>query len=466
MAARYDEPANLPTGVPTAESAARILDELTYQRAVQVYLWGLPAVGMQQYRTANGGGMDGGSDAYKVGYLGELMKSNILHITGNPDSMYIDYFFDTHDGPIVMEVPPSLPGLLDDMWEYPVIDVLASKSPKGLYLVVPPDWKGDAPADYVVVRPKTYVSWLLLRGPVELKNGQADMTGAIADMKSNLKIYPLSAKDDPTSRPELKYYDMSDKKLNRVPPEGLAFFERLAELVSSEPNEQTDAFAMGLMRSIGIEPGQPFAPDAKMKAILTRAAATGEAMARSVAFYGSQDVRWHWPDRKYSEAFMGGSPAFVADGHTNHDARITFFYLACGTSQLMASTKPDVGQAYPWVVSDGNGDMLDGGKTYRMHLPPNVPAKLYWSVTCYDTVTRSQIENGTPFAKISTFTNPQKNADGSFDLYFGPKAPAGKEQNWVKTVPDKGWFFLFRLYGPEKAYFDRTWKPDDLVEVK
>jgi hypothetical protein len=457
-------PVSYQLGVPTAASAKRMLDELAYQRAVQVYLHGLPAVGMQQYRNANAGAMDGGSDDHKVGYLGDLMKSNILHVTGNPDSMYIDYFFDTKAGPIVLEVPSTLPGFLDDMWEMPVIDVIPSVSPSGKYVIAPPGWTGEAPKDFVVARPKTYVSWLLLRGNVEQKSGQPDTTTAVREMKEKMRVYPLAELGKESSR-KLAFYNMSDKKIDRIPPEGLEYFKRLAEVVGSEPKDQQDPYVMGLLKSIGIEPGKPFAPDARMLKILEAAAKTGQAMAQSISFHGNEAERWHWPDRNYAEAFMGGSPSFIADGHFNHDARTYFFYLACGTSKLMASTTPGQGQAYPWAAKDAKGNIFDGGKTYRMHLPPNVPAKLYWSVTLYDTVTRSQIENGGPFAKISTFTNPKLNADGSYDLYFGPKAPEGKEGNWAKTVPNRGWFFLFRLYGPGTEYFDRTWKPDDLVEV-
>jgi hypothetical protein len=453
-------------GVPTKETAKRMFDELTYQRAVQVYLWGLPAVGMQQYRVGNGEAMGGGSDAYKLGYLGGLLKSNVEHLTGNPDSMYIDYFFDTHDGPIVAEIPPTLPGFIDDMWELPVIDVIGKVSPSGKYLIVPPGWKGEAPADHVVVRPGTYVSWMLLRGGVEQTEHGADTSKAVEEMKTKLKIYPLTAANDPSKRPKLQYVDMSDKKINRIPPEGLDFFKRLAEVVTSEPLNQTDAFMMGFMKSLGMEPGKPFTPDARLTKILERGAETGQAMARTIAFRADEAERYHWPDRKFVEPFVGGSPSFVKDGHTNHDARITFFYLACGTSQLMNSATPGVGQAYPSGVMDATGNPFDGGKKYKLHLPPNIPAKLYWSMTLYDNGKRSTLQNGQPFSRISTFTKPKANADGSIDLFFGPDVPVGQEANWVKTVPGQGWMFLFRLYGPEKEYFDRSWKPDDLVEVK
>lgn len=452
-------------GVPTDETAQKMFDELAYQRAVQVYLWGLPAVGQQQYRVANAKAMGGGPDDYKVGYLKDLLKSNVEHLTGNPDSMYIEYFFDTHSGPIVAEVPSTLPGMIDDQWELPVADVIPQSSPSGKYLIVPPGWKGEAPKGYYVVRPNTYVSWMLLRGSVDRHNGGADTSAAVREMTEKLKIYPLSALNKVAERPKLQFFNLSDKTIDRIPPEGLAYFERLAELVTDEAPTQTDAFAMGLMKSIGIEPGKPFKPDARMTAILERAAETGQAMARSIAFNGNEPERWHWPDRKYAEAYMGGSPAFVKDGAVNHDARTYFFYLACGTSKLMASTTPGVGQAYPWAARDVSGQAFDGAKKYKMHLPAGIPAKLYWSVTVYDTGTRSQLHNGEPFSKASTFTKPKANADGSIDLFFGPEVPAGQEANWVRTVPGKGWFFLFRLYGPTEQYFDRSWKPDDLMEI-
>lgn len=450
--------------VPTEESAQKIFDELAYQRAVQVYLWGIPTVGMQQYRVANAKAMGGGPDDYKLGYLGGLLKNNIEHLTGNPDSMYIDYFFDTRKGPIVMEVPATLPGLLDDFLELPVVDVIPQVSQSGKYLIVPPGWEGNAPPDHVVARPSTYASWMLLRGNVQQTEQGPDATAAVEEMKTKLKIYPLSALDDPSARPKLQYFDLSDMVIDRIAPEGIAFFERLAEVVTGEFPTQTDAFAMGLMRTIGIEPGKPFKPDARMTAILERAADSGKAMARTIAFHGGPEWR-HWPGRRFNEAFMGGSPSFVLDGHTNHDARTAFFYMACATSKLMASTTPGVGQAYPWVAKDAAGKIFDGAKKYKMHLPPNIPAKLYWSVTAYDNLTRSELHNGTPFSRISQFTKPKANADGSFDLFFGPNVPSGEEANWIKTVPGKGWFILFRLYGPEQEYFDRTWTPDDLIEI-
>ena len=247
--------------------------------------------------------MGGGSDDYKVGYLGGLLKSNIEHLTGNTDSMYIDYMFDTRKGPIVAEVPPTLPGFIDDMWELPVVDVIQKVSPSGKYLIVPPG--GKAPEDHVVTRPNTYVSWMLLRGNVEQSTQGPGTRAAVNEMMTNLKIYLLSAAGNPSARPKLQLFNVSDMKIDRIPPEGLAYFQRLAEVVTSEPPTQTDAFAMGLMKAIGLEPGKPFKPDARMTAILERAAETGKAMARTIAFHGDDPERWHWPDPQVCRGVHG-----------------------------------------------------------------------------------------------------------------------------------------------------------------
>jgi hypothetical protein len=278
-----------------------------------------------------------------------------------------------------------------------------------------------------------------------------------------IKIYPLFELGERPSH-DLQFFDITDSKIDRIAPEGLAYFERLSEMVEKEHPQMQDLYVMGMLASIGIAPGKPFAPDARMRHILSAAAETGQAMARTISFTPDDSSRM-WPNRNFIQPFVGGSPEFAANGASLHDARTLFFYMACGTSKLMASSKPGVGQAYPSGVMDGNGDYLLGENTYKLHLPSPIPAKLYWSITLYDTKSRSIMQNGDPAARISTFTNPVANPDGSYDLYFGPEALPGKEKNFVKTVPGKGWFFLFRLYGPEEAYFDGKWKPDDIDKV-
>jgi len=131
----------------------------------------------------------------------------------------------------------------------------------------------------------------------------------------------------------------------------------------------------------------------------------------------------------------------------------------------MMSAIPGQGARYVTAFKDANGAFLVGDNSYRMHLPPNIPAAIFWSVTVYDSLTASGLDNGQPFPSLNKMDKPVANPDGSTDIYFGPKSP-GQGMNWVATVPGKGFFVILRLYGPTEAYFGKSWKPDDMTQVK
>jgi hypothetical protein len=119
---------------------------------------------------------------------------------------------------------------------------------------------------------------------------------------------------------------------------------------------------------------------------------------------------------------------------------------------------------YPNTFVDADGDLLSGDKNYKLTLPPNIPAKLFWSVTVYDALTASGLDNGQSFPSLNQMDKPAQADDGSTDIYFGPDSP-GEGKNWVRTVPGKGYFVALRLYGPMKAFFDHSWKPGDIVSA-
>ena len=241
-------------------------------------------------------------------------------------------------------------------------------------------------------------------------------------------------------------------------------------MIQKEPLDFIDPELRGLAAAIGIRKGKPFAPDARMKKILTEAVAVGNATARAVSFRGRDPRAALYQDSQWKTLFVGGDYRWLDDGGTggrNLDARTMYFYIATVNTPAIMAKMVGRGSQYGYITADKAGNPFDGAKNYRLNIPANVPAKDFWSFVLYDPQTRSELQTSQPLpSKNNKRDKLIVNTDGSVDLYFGPKAPAGKEANWVQSVPDKGWFALFRLYGPLEPWFDKTWQPGEIEEVK
>jgi hypothetical protein len=260
---------------------------------------------------------------------------------------------------------------------------------------------------------------------------------------------------------------MSGKYFNCIPANDVSFFDDVNNVVQEEPLDAVDPETRGLLASVGIRKGNPFSPDPRMKGILADAAAVGNATARSILFNTRDKGAYLYKDSWWKVLFWVNDYNFSPGGVLDLDARIWTFYGGTGISPAMMVKMVGVGSQYAISEHDAAGHYLDGAKSYRLHLPPGIPAKDFWSVIIYDPQTRSMLQTDQQFPGTGSQRKQISiNPDNSVDVYFGPVAPPGKENNWIQTIPGKGWFVMLRLYGPLESWFDKTWRPGEIEMVK
>ncbi|MGE5295265.1 MAG: DUF1254 domain-containing protein [Solirubrobacterales bacterium] len=449
---------NMFAGFPDQASVEKLYDNLDFQHAVQAYLLAMPVVNQVGNRD---GILSLGAANTTVPIWETMVDSRTIELTANNNTPYTGFWLDLRDGPVVVESPPNVLGLANDMWYNWVGDIgLAGpdKGQGGKFLFVPPGYGGEIPQGYFVMRPASNAVWVAWRS--FLVDG--DPKPGVDNVKKLTKIYRLA---DAANPPQLNFIDMSGKPFNIVAPADYRFWELLDRVVQDEPTDSVDATTLGFWNSIGIQKGKPFAPDERMKKILTEAAAVGDATARAIMYqWRGADGYWYPDDPKshWRLGFIGGYE-FKDGGARLLNGYAGFFFYATGVTPAMDSRVVGEGSQYMAMFVDANGDALDGGKSYRLHLPKDIPVRNFWSVIVYDNQTRSMLQTDQRFPSVSSQTKGvERNADGSVDVYFGPTPPAGKEQNWAQTVPGKSWNILLRLYGPEKPWFDKTWRPGEI----
>jgi len=446
-------------GFPDQASVEKLYDNLDFQRAVQAYLLAIPAVSQAANRNAI---RELGPANTTVPIFEHLLDSRSTFLTANDNTVYSWTWIDLRNGPLVVEVPPKVLGGINDMWFRWVIDVGITgpdKGKGGKYLLLPPGYQGQAPKGYIVVRPPTFSNWIPWRS--FLVDG--DPKPGVDLVKKFTRIYPLSQAANP---PPMKFVDLSGKVFNTVAPADYTFWDLLNQVVQEEPCASLDPIRLGFYASIGIQKGSPFAPDERMKKILTEAAAVGDATARAIAFKIRQQADYYYANSAWRLPFLGGYKFEEQPGVLNLDGYIMYYFAATGVTPAMEEKMVGRGSQYAWAVEDANHNPLDGGNNYKLHLPPNIPVKDFWSVILYSNQTRSMIQTDQRFPSVSSQTKGLLvNADGSVDVYFGPKAPAGKERNWVQTIPGKGWNVILRLYGPLEPWFNKTWRPGEIELV-
>ena len=449
-------------GFPDDATTQKVYDNLDFMRGVEAFLNAVPGASAEAIRV--GWASQGANNNQTLLIMENLMDSKSLFLTPNTESIYHMAWFDVSDGPLVIETPPNVLGIIDDHWFKYVGDfgnAGPDKGKGGKYLLLPPGYEGEVPDGYFVLRTKTYGNLMFYRG--FLDNGSTKTS--LDNTRKYYRAYSLSDAEDP---PPMKFINVSGKEFNTIHANDFRFYEEVNAIVQSEPNEASDPETLGLLAAIGIEKGKEFAPDARMKKILTEAVAVANATSRALTFRPRIDGVYYFPDRKWFTSFPGGSYEFLTQtGVRNLDGRVLFHYYATGITPAMATKMVGAGSQYAAATTDSEGRPLDGSKTYKIHLPPGIPAKNFWSFVVYDNQTRSMLQTDQQFPSISSLKEGVVvNADTSVDVWFGPTAPEGHEANWVQTVPGKGWNVLLRLYGPGQAWFDKTWKPGDFELVK
>jgi hypothetical protein len=443
------------------KSSADEINGLTHGRAVEAVIWGMSAVNTdlmrQEMLTKTNGKVN------QVIYWGGLLDWHNQTLTPNPDAIYFMAFFNTKDvGPIVFDIPPvdntaSLTGNINTVWQTALEDVGVlgvDKGAGGRFVVVPPGYKDTTQGGYTVLPSDTFAGYALLRSTPK-SHSDADIAAAIAYGK-RVKLYPLSAATNP---PETVFTDVKDVIYDSTIRYDVTFFRSLDRVIQSEPWIERDRVMIDQLRTIGIEKGKPFAPDAAMQNALAAAAAEAKTLLeqRYEAGWPSFFPNSQWRTPGLQEIVDGQSTTYADPDHYAVDARgLMYTYGFIGIKRLGTA------QFYLLNIRDKDGKAYDGSQTYRMHVPPNPPMEQYWSVTVYDRQTHALVRNMRRASRASNAAGVQRNSDGSIDVYFGPKAPAGEETNWVPTDPQRVFELLFRIYGPEKNFFDKAWVLPDV----
>jgi len=429
-------------GFPDKASTEKLFDNLDFQRAVQAYLLGLPVV--NQWANRKGALEWGAANSTVPLFETGMTNARFVTLTANNNTPYTWIWVDLRKGPLVLEVPPKVLGFVDDMWYHWAGDLGITgpdKGEGGKYLLLPPGHKGEVPKGYHVIRPTTFSNWVAWRS--FLVNG--DPRPGVELVLKFTKIYPLSEAGNP---PTPKFVNVSNKVWGTVAPADFSFWEALNQVVQDEPTDSVDATTLGFWASVGIRKGKPFAPDARMKKILTDAARVGDATARAISYRFREKEAYYYANSAWRSVFLGGYK-FEDKGARILDSYSSFFFYATAVTPAMEEEFIGKGSQYALATVDAKGNPFDGGRNYRLHLPPNVPVKDFWSVMVYDNQTRSMLQNDQEWPAVSSQTKGLLvNGDGSVDVYFGPQAPAGKEKNWVQTIPGKGWVAVHSVRAP------------------
>lgn len=442
---------------------ADVHDRMTYHRAIDAAVWAMPLMNYKFYRDALAKAGVGPND---VGYFSKLQDWRFQTATPNNTTPYILTYWNIKDGPIVVEIPPSTKdvgifGTLMDGWQRAIDDIGALGRDKGTgatYMLVPPGYNGKLLPKALVYEQRTNNGWMALR-PI-IKGATPENLAKAAAFVKKIKIYPLSKANKP---PKMKFVDLYGKLLEMTPVLDGNIYKEIHEIIEEEPVEDQNLAMMGLLARIGIRKGESYKPDAKTKAIFKKAGP--EALQYMIEQYHRFLNPWQYKGKKWSALVPAGDIetdwTYEFPSYYDYHARGALYYaIITGIKTYGSAT------FYLDLAETPDGQWLDGNKNYKLVMPPKVPVRNFWAITTYDLETASYIRNMKKSSIDNTQKQLQKNKDGSVDIYFGPKAPKGKESNWLPTDPKRRFFLLARFYGPKPALFDGSFELNDIELVK
>ncbi len=429
-------------------------------RAVEAVVWGMPLASFDAMREAYV--RDAHARYNDIVYWSKPADWKLQVATPNASSRYVFACFDLADGPVVIEIPPAdgagLFGSILDAWQVPLVDVGPhgeDDGEGGRYLLLPPGQHSLDIPGFIPVRLETLCGYLLLRAIPE--GSDIDAIDRALDLIHHLRMYPFAEIDRP---PVTRFIDMAGKMFDGIVRFDDTYFDRLARVIAEDPGLVTEPDIREHLAVLGIGVTAAWQPDHPTRQLLAHAARSAyRSLQRAAPSDGSiywEDRQWRWPS---TVGAMTGF-TFMTERGLDVAARALVYFLACAPPARLGKAT-----VYLSTWFDAHGHRLSGDRTYRIHVPPAVPATQFWALTIYDAATAAFIRES-PRIEINSYAgNLATNADGSVDLYVGPSAPAGKEANWSYTAPRSRWFTIFRMYGPTEAAFDRTWELPDFQAV-
>ena len=452
--------------LPQAE-AESLVDDLFYQQAIQAYIATLPILNVTGMR-------DGSEAAFGAGYnvlpiWKERMDSRTWVPTPNADVIYSMSYLDLKEtGPLVVAAPPNVIGMFTDFFQNTITDVGAigpDRARGGLYLLLPPGYTGEVPKGYFAFESKTNNVFLFFRTIMKKGEDGPDPAPAVA-LAERTRVYPLWTMEKDVK--PMVFPDGSGKRVNMMYPTDASYWTKLKSFVDYEPESAIEPMLRGTLAAIGIIKGLPFSPTEQQQALLKKAVETAPKMILATRQLGRPDKRnLYYKDRQWQNAWAGATSEWLQDSYLDFIQRSTYFQVAYSSAPAMVMRTIDAGSKYPFTFRDADGDFMHGSQTYKLHLPPNPPAALFWATTAYNVTDGTMTETPQLMPSINGFNKVASNGDGSIDLYFGSKKPANvADSNWIQTADGRDFLVALRLYGTGVEFYDQTWKPDDVVKVK